>query len=354
MATMPRLNINFKSAGTSAITRGERGVILLVLRQAAAVSGNPVTVLTPADIPAAATAANKKYINLALIGNETAPRKVVCYFIGTEDDLTNPFTWAQTNKADYFVMPTVATDELTDTVKAWIISVKAQNNMIKAVLPNTAGNSEYIINYATESVSVGSETYTAEQFAPRIAGIICGTSLTHSVTYATVPEATDCSRMTEAEMDTAVNAGKLFCFFDGEKVKLSRGVNSLTTLTTDKGEVFTKIKHVEVIDLIKTDVRIYCQDYYIGKFANSFVNRCLLLSALETYFEGLIGDGLISTAEVSFDIDAIKTAMRTAGIDYTEMSDEEIVQYDFGTHVYLKISLRLLDAIEDIDLNIEI
>lgn len=354
MATMPQLNINFKSAGTTALARGERGVILLVLRQSASVAGNPVTVQYDTDIPAAATATNRKYIQMALQGNEMAPRKVICYFIGTGDDLTDVFAWAQLNHADYFVMPTVATDELTTTVKEWIIAQKAVHNMIKAILPDTAANSEWIVNYATESVKVGDTTYTAEQFAPRIAGIICGTALSHSVTYVTVPEATDCTRLSAADMDAAVTAGKLFCFFDGEKVKLSRGVNSLTSTTADKGAAFQKIKHVEVMNLIESDLRRLCQDYYIGKFPNNYDSRCLLLSAIESYLEGYVLDGMLSGATVEFDLKAIKRAMATAGIDTGSMSDDEIIQNDFGTGAYYAIDLRLLDAIEDITINLTV
>ncbi|MBR3552985.1 MAG: phage tail sheath subtilisin-like domain-containing protein [Clostridia bacterium] len=357
MATMPQLNISFKSAGTTALTRGERGVILLVLRQATIPTGNPITVHYDTDIPATATAANKKYINMALLGNETAPRKVICFFIGNDaalDATGGVFEWAQLNHADYFVMPTVETDELTSDVKDWIIAQKASHNMIKAVLPNTAANSEWIINYTTEGVKVGTDTFTAEQFAPRIAGIICGTALSHSVTYVAVPEATDCTRLTSAQMDAAVSAGQLFCFFDGEKVKLSRGVNSLTTTTTDKGAAFQKIKHVEVMNLIETDLRRLCQDYYIGKYPNSYDSRCLLLSAIESYLEGYVMDGMLSMADVAFDLKAIKSAMTAVGIDAGDMSDDEILQNDFGTGAYYAISLRLLDAIEDITINLTV
>ena len=46
--------------------------------------------------------------------------------------------------------------------------------------------------------------------------------------------------------------------------------------------------------------------------------------------------------------------MRTAGIDYSEMTDEEIKKYDFGSGVYLAAKIHILDAIEDIDIDIAI
>ena len=46
--------------------------------------------------------------------------------------------------------------------------------------------------------------------------------------------------------------------------------------------------------------------------------------------------------------------MRTAGIDYSEMTDEEVKKYDFGSSVFLRVRVHLLDAIEDIDIDIAI
>ena len=72
------------------------------------------------------------------------------------------------------------------------------------------------------------------------------------------------------------NAGKFVLLFDGTKVKTGRGVTSLTT-TTSKPALLKKIKIVETLDLIKRDLRLLVEDEYIGKYANSYDNKCVLV-----------------------------------------------------------------------------
>lgn len=60
----------------------------------------------------------------------------------------------------------------------------------------------------------GDSEYSAEDMCARVAGIICGTPLTMSCTYAPLAEMTDCDRMSASDLDEAVDAGK-FVFMWG-------------------------------------------------------------------------------------------------------------------------------------------
>ena len=107
------------------------------------------------------------------------------------------------------------------------------------VLPNVAADTEGVINY-TINKNVYAETitnddgtisrvtteYTAEQYCGRIAGLLCGTPLTISATYAPLGELDDCERV--EDMDAAVGKGQFIIFNDGEKIKTSRAVNSFS------------------------------------------------------------------------------------------------------------------------------
>lgn len=351
--SMPSLNIRFKTAAAEVAERSARGIVMLILRDTVP-SGNPLTITDSTEIPSGISADNKKYIEMALKGNEYSPKKVFAYFVAEEAAITDALDWAAKRNIDYIAMPTAETDQTSETIKAWVIAQKQYKNEVRAVLSNCAADSEYIENFVSDTIKAGGTTYTAEQYTPRIAGIICGTDIAHSVTFARLSEVDDCTRMTKAEMDAAEEAGKLFVFNDGEKCKLSRGVNSLTTTTADKGSAFKKIKIIDTICVIKKDLRLLCEDSYIGKYANNYSNRCLLLAAVQDYFDELETEGIVSEPEVAFNLPAIKKAMRTAGIDFSEMTDDEIKTYDFGSGVFLSVKVHLLDAIEDIDIEISI
>ena len=116
--------------------------------------------------------------------------------------------------------------------------------MIKVVLPNAnAADCEGIINWTSSLYRVETadgepttEEYTPEQCTPRIAGLLAGTDLTISATYAPLTDFEDTSRLNKEDRDTAVGAGKLIAIWDGEKVKLDRAVTSFVTTTGTKGD----------------------------------------------------------------------------------------------------------------------
>ncbi len=351
---MPGINISFSEVAATAIRRGERGVIGMILKGTVP-SKNPVEVYSVKDIPSTFSNANKEQLQLALAGYVNAPRKIVAYCIGASaEDYTEALDWFEVNKFDYLVIPTVETDGKTKEIASWIKSLRGEGKRVKAVLPNSPSDSEGIINYTTEAVTADGVTYTAEQYCSRIAGIIAGTPLTIACTYAPLSELSDCTRLKKDDMDKAVDAGEFIVFFDGVKVKVARGVNSLVTTTDTKGAQFKKIKIVEAMDMIHDDIKTTAEDSYLGKYANSYDNKCLLISAINGYFSKLIADGILSSAEVGIDVNANRIYLESKGEDVKSLNDDEIKTHDTGDQVFLYAKVKILDAIEEITLPISI
>lgn len=382
----PSMDIQFIERAITAITRGERGIVLLWVKDtlpAAAV--NPATVILESDIPSGLSDATVEQIKLAMIGYTNAPKKVLVYGMGITEDAETEAVEAgykkamevsETVKFDYLAIPTVETDGKAQDIATWVKSMRAtKKKKIKAVLPNTAADHEGVINFTTDK-NVKTETvtekdgtkttvdivYTAEQYCARIAGLIAGTPLTIACTYAPLNELSDCTRLTD--IDTPVDNGEFIVFYDGEKVKVVRGVNSFKTTVDGKGESFKKIKIVEAMDMINDDIIKTAQDSYLGKYANSYSNKCLLISAISGYFAQLKRDGIISSYSVSLDAEAIRIYLKGKGLKATlddgtikevdECSDEEIITADTGSFVFLKGNVKILDAIEDIKMPIYI
>ena len=124
-----------------------------------------------------------------------------------------------------------------------------------------------------------------------------------SCSYAPLSELTDITRLSKTDGDAAVAAGKFIFVHDGSKVKVARGVNSLTTTVEGKGDIYKKIKIVEAIDMINQDIRITCEDSYIGKYSNSYDNKCLLITAIKGYFEELELNGILARGKSKVYID---------------------------------------------------
>ena len=352
---MPSVMITFTELAATAVKRGERGIVALILKDGNVPETNPVACASNEDVPNTLSVANQEQIKLALMGYVNTPKKVLAYVLDdAAEEYTEALDYLKTEKFDYLVVPTVETDGKTADIVSYVKTQRAAKKLIKAVLPNTVGDHEGICNYATEVVNAGDTKYTTEQYCARIAGIIAGTPLSISCTYAPMNELTDCKRLTKDAMDTAVDTGKLIAWWDGEKVKLGRGVNSLTTLTQGKNTQFQKIKIVDTMDMIENDIRKTVEDSYIGKYANTYDNKCLLISAIGNYFDQLILDSIIQSYTIGVDVEANRRYLKGRGKDVDAMSDDEIKTANTGSFVYLTCTLSILDAIEDIVLPISI
>jgi len=352
---LPNINIKFAKQAATSIARSEKGVVAIILRDANANGG--VVLTSNTQIPSTLGVENKAYIERAFIGYVNPPRKVIVYVLPVNaEDLSAALTYLETQTFDYLVGPTNISPEECLEVVNWIKAQRADGFKPKAVLPNTAADSEAIINLTTEGIMVGNVEYAAAGYCSRVAGLIAGTPMTISCTYALLPEVSDVDRLTKSQMDEAIDSGEFIAFYDGEKVKVGRGINSLQTLTQEKGETFKKIKIVETVDMIRKDLKQTIEDHYIGKYSNSYDNKCLLITAIKGYFSGLEDAGILQkdTSVVEIDLDVQESYLKEKGIDTSLMNEQEIKSAITGEKVFLKAQIKILDAIEDIDLNITI
>ena len=356
----PSISIAFIEKAQETILRGERGIVAMILKGSAA---GATEIVTAADIPSTFTEEAQQQVKNCLLGYDTAPKKIIVYTI-TGTDYTDALTYLAGQKWNWLVIPTVETDEKTADIVTWIKNQRDNMHLTyKAVLPNTAADYEGIVN-VTNGYTYNGTVYTAEQACARAAGIICGTSDSRSCTYAPVPEASDCARMTKAELDAAVDAGKFVWFWDGEKVKVCRGVTSLTTTTASKGDSFKKIRLVEIMDMIRDDITITAQDRFIGKYPNDYDSKCVLITAINEYFRILRKDTLLDAGHCEIDIDKNIDYIRQHGgmialedgteIKLEDATEQQIKEAPTGSYVFLRASIRMLDAIEDIVLDIYI
>lgn len=375
---MPNVIISFKEAGIAAIERSKRGIVFLVLEEEEAVITslttepeegeeviqNPFVVYTTDDIPSGLSENNKDYITKCLLGYVTAPYRVKVYLQATgksgADKWQDSLKVIATERWDYLAIPGIEEEQL-ETVGTWIKTNRDNKyKKVKAVLPGYVGDYEGIINFSNKTIKTATKEYTPAEYTTRIAGLIAGTPMTISATYAPLSEVIDCDKYDLDENDEKVNNGEFFIWFDGTKYKMSRAVNSLTTTTEGKQEGYQTIKIVDIMDMIYDDVRTTAQDSYIGKYANTYDNKCLLITAIIGYLKELEGEGLLQKdySTVELDTEAIKNYQLQNGLytkdELADMSDDEINQLDTKKKVFLKGKIKIIDAMEDIELPFDI
>ena len=105
---------------------------------------------------------------------------------------------------------------------------------------------------------------------------------------------------------------------------------------------------IKISDELLNDIRTTMEDSYIGKYPNTYDNKCLLIAAINNYFQILVDDNIIASGIVEIDLNANSKYLAGEGKDISSMSEDDIKTADTGSYVYLKATVQMLDAIEDI------
>lgn len=347
---LPIIDISFKQLAKSAVVRSQRGIVALILKDTAKTS---LTVFDEGDIPSSLTEANQGLIKDVLKG---APNKIELYVLGTEGQISEALTYFEGVEFNLMCMPSAETSDAT-AIKTFI---KKMNDVVKykcdAIVANDKADSEAIINYTAKNIVVGGESVTTANHTARIAGLIEGTPLNQSITFATLSDVDAIENLTKEQADTRIDNGELILVREMGKVRVARGVNSLTTLTDTKGNAFQKIKLRKTLNLIHNDLRRVIVEKYIGKVPNNYDNKCILITEIKNYLEELENEQLIEKVSyVGIDLEAHKKWLKdNTNLDVNSMTEQEIKEANTQSNVFIAISLKVVDAMEDILVSVEI
>lgn len=348
---LPNISIAFKEIASTAITRGNTGIVAMILKDTKSIGYHEIQ--GSYDIPYELSDENKKFINLTLLGNVTSPAKVKIFTLNDSQGTQIALDFFETEEFNYLVMPKATTEDTT-LIKTFIEKMRNEVKFkVKAVLTNEDADNEGIVNSTMSNVTMKEGLIPNDVFTCVIAGLIAGTPLSQSITYAVPRNVIDIPTQTKQQAEARVNNGELILIKEAGKIRVARGVNSLVTTTTEKGELFQKIKLVDTMDLIHNDIRKTCVDRYIGKVANNYDNKCVLITAIKGYLDELAKDQLIEKDfEVDIDMDVQRRYLKELGVDISNMKDQEIKEANTRDKVFLKANIKLVDAMESIALEI--
>ena len=89
--------------------------------------------------------------------------------------------------------------------------------------------------------------------------------------------------------------------------------------------------------------------------ANNYDNKCVLITAISSYFEELAKEQLIEKDfKVEIDIDKQVKYLKSIGVDTSEMNEQEIKEANTKDKVFLIANIKLVDAMEEISLEINL
>ncbi len=287
---IPGAYVNFRTNNALSITPGDRGIVVLLQEMSTGDAGDIYTITAndQSKYSNGVTAADKMLVNEALKGAKT----VLVYNLGADHDdteVTAALTKLKTISFNTLAYPYDGVDYNTNktTIVNWVKAMRADEGVkLQAVLANQAADSEAVINVGQGiKLSDGTEL-TAAQTTAWVAGATAGANVNQSNTGKKYVGAVDViPRMTKTEMEAAITAGKFIFKVDtAQNVTAVYDINSLTTVTSDKGKQFTKNRVIRTLDGINNDIVEIFESNYIGKVNNTVDGRSLLRATLIEYF----------------------------------------------------------------------
>lgn len=161
--------------------------------------------------------------------------------------------------------------------------------------------------------------------------------------------------------DEKINGGQMCIVNDGEKIKIGRAVTAFYHADTDTPSndtterSFSKVRAVDIMNMIEDDIRDNYDEQYVGKVLNSYANKMGFVSLCNAeYLAGLLGTALDPDGVNAVDIDEeeqIAYIQREGIQNPDDMTEMEIRKYNTGSKLYLAGQLRILDTMEDLNLN---
>lgn len=338
----PGLYINFVEAAVKQITGGPRGVVALPLFTYD-VTAQPKTFYTIENEKQAAElfgADNIQSIKFALMGGA---KEVLVYTMPPYDagtvvqdyiDMREAF---DTRPFNVFVFDGEVTPTEQQNTLSWVKTSRDDGKHFMAVFGGSSTDDQdpavgdnrsqtlkddYVVN-VTLGVKINGVEYNSSQFAPFVAGLIAGTPINKSITYAEIPVDDVTKRLTNSQIKTALQAGSLVLVHDGEVVRVERGI-------TTSGK---KIRTIRARQAIASDITKTAASSYIGKVDNNVDGQKSLVAAIKAYLEKLAAANVI-TNDISVMLDPQRPSV--------------------GDSVYLVIRIVEVDSMEEIYLTINV
>ena len=356
---MPEINILFKTLAKTADIRSARGVACIILKDSTAEGKYVYTRLK--QITQTFDEDNLSLIKEAF--NKYGVSKLIVYAIhqtetdgSTTDDETLEEVLKKLKKVEINYLACNFNLTKSDiTLLKEFKETRVKNNIDLQIIANDEADDEYFLNFVSTGIKINGVAIESHRFMCKLAFVFASIPQTESATFYVFDDVTDVDEI-ENE-DEAVEAGKLFITFDGEKYKLSRAVNSKTTLGANEKKDLKKIKIVEGRILVKGDIYKVFRDKYVGKCNNDYNDRLSLVSEINRYLTNLAYEGILNidyNNRVELDADAMRDYMETElDIDTSDMKDIDVLKVAeglCGSKVFIKGQVRFVDAMEDMDL----
>lgn len=144
---------------------------------------------------------------------------------------------------------------------------------------------EGVVNVMNSVTNSGADIYSLVYW---VTGVIAGTNVNKSALNKIYDgEFTVDVNYTQTQLENAIKTGKFALHRVNHDVRVLSDINSLVTVTAEKGEIFKENQTIRVIDQIANDIAVIFNTRYLGIIPNDEAGRISLWSDIVKHHEQL-------------------------------------------------------------------
>ena len=288
---LPGAYLNFVNASTASNAVGERGIVAIALPLNK--SAGEVIELTASDF---ATSDFKDEIVLREIFRRA--NKVYIYDLGTSGTVTEAVSALEAYDFNILCAYTNTTVDVTtyiNTVKNWRDNMGKKCQVV--VYNQTTPDHEGVINVVS---TVADDEIDSHALIAWVAGAEAACDINSSCTNMLYDgEYTVYVDKTQKQLEDCIKAGQIAFHLVYGEVRLLEDINSLTTITDDKGEDFKYNQTIRVIDQIANDIAKLFNTKYLGRIQNNESGRVSLWGDIVKHHRELESLGAIENFDAT-------------------------------------------------------
>lgn len=178
----------------------------------------------------------------------------------------------------------------TDTIKSLYVAYTKRlrdevGKKFVTAIYSKAADYEGVVNVKNAVTDAGADTSSLVYW---VVGLLAGMAVNASATNNVYTgEYTPNTSYTQAQLEAAINAGEFTLHNVDDTVRVLTDINSLTTTTDEKGDVFKSNQTVRVCDQIAMDIAALFNTKYLGNIPNDASGRASLWLDIVKHHEDL-------------------------------------------------------------------
>lgn len=353
MKEAPKINIKFIEFASNPVNRTQRGHVALLIKDTTLGDTNLIKVFKKLTDVEGLTDENTEYVKDIFIGGAA---KVTVINITENHSIDKAIKLLSQGQYNYVgVLSGNATDhnklskyiQVSDTELKTIKGVFYKQNNLDCM---------HSINILNETITFNDDRGEQEGWKgiPYILGVLAGMPLSRGATNYNLKLFSKVSNVDNA--DAQVKAGNMVLSYDGDKVKILSGRNTLTTIDKEHSQAMQSIVIVEAIDLMRDDITENFK-LYIGGYKNTYSVQTMIISSINAYLKELARLEVLDPEynnKMTQDIAQMRLYWESKGQDVSDLTDGEIRKKTCGTNVYFVADVKILEVIENFNLQVHI